>query len=79
MGCIMAIQLNLLKNLMQFFDLNTQNKIIKNSVMSKLMRTFNNSDYINGQYVKDFEKILSKYSNRYVVSCGNGTDALMIA
>jgi len=64
----------------QMVDLKGQYLKIKEEVDQGISEVINNSAFINGQVVKDFEKDLSEYLNvKHVVTCGNGTDALQIA
>ncbi|MBQ1730721.1 MAG: aminotransferase class I/II-fold pyridoxal phosphate-dependent enzyme, partial [Bacteroidales bacterium] len=61
-------------------DLKSQYLKIKDEIDSGIARVINNTEFINGQDVKDFRKELATYLNvGNVITCGNGTDALQIA
>ena len=61
-------------------DLKSQYLKIKDEIDSGISRVINNTEFINGQDVKDFRKELATYLNvGNVITCGNGTDALQIA
>lgn len=63
-----------------FLDLKLQYENIKDGIDRAITGVINNSAFIGGEYVKKFEEDFSKYigiSN--CISCGNGTDALIIA
>tara|TARA_Y100000294_G_C8524757_1_gene324410 strand:- start:31 stop:1164 length:1134 start_codon:yes stop_codon:yes gene_type:complete len=64
----------------KFNDLARQYKKIKNEVSKSFTDIHKRGDYINGNEVARFEKKLQQYLNvKYVITCGNGTDALQIA
>jgi len=61
-------------------DLQGQYQNLKSEIDSAIHTTLDSSQYINGKQVSDFEIQLSQFLNAdHVISCGNGTDALMIA
>lgn len=61
-------------------DLGGQYEGIKDQVNSAIATIFENSSFINGPEVRDFQKELEAYLGvRHVIPCGNGTDALQIA
>ena len=61
-------------------DLNGQYKKIKEEIDSAIQGVLNDTDFIKGQQVIQFEKSLSEFlSVKHVISCANGTDALQIA
>jgi len=63
-----------------FNDLNRSFKLIKKRYLKKLLKIHKNSNYINGKEVSNFEKKIAKFLDvKYVISCGNGTDALMLS
>tara|TARA_Y100000996_G_scaffold415532_1_gene410879 strand:+ start:4437 stop:5531 length:1095 start_codon:yes stop_codon:yes gene_type:complete len=64
----------------KFVDLKKQYLSIKKEIDISISKVINESAFIKGKYVKDFEKRYSeKYGIRHVISCANGTDAIYIA
>ena len=64
----------------QMIDLQSQYVNIKNEIDSALIKCAESCQYIKGREVNLFEKNLADYLNvKYVITCGNGTDALQIA
>ena len=62
-----------------FLDLKTQYQGIKEEVTPMVMDILENCCYIGGSYVNEFEKAMENYLGvKHVVSCSNGTDALML-
>ena len=69
-----------MKKNIKFNDLSRSFKIIKIEYYKKLALLHKSSEYINGQEVKEFEEKLKKYlSVKNVITCANGTDALMMS
>ena len=65
---------------MEFIDLKTQYKKLKNEIDNNIEAVLNNGNYIMGTEVKQLEKELAEYVGvKYSVTCANGTDALQIA
>ena len=61
-------------------DLKSQYNKIKEEVDSAIQDVLNETSYINGKAVKDFQIELEKYLGvRHVIPCANGTDALQIS
>lgn len=61
-------------------DLQGQYQKIKNTVDASIQEVLDNSSYINGPLVQQFQLDLEKYLNvKHVIPCANGTDALQIA
>ena len=61
-------------------DLYGQYAKIKESVDSAIQKVIDQSSFIKGNEVKEFEKEFSEYLKiKHVISCANGTDALQIA
>jgi dTDP-4-amino-4,6-dideoxygalactose transaminase len=61
-------------------DLHAQYLKIKDSIDSAIQEVLNETAFIQGRHVREFEAALAAYTGaRHVVSCGNGTDALQIA
>ena len=64
----------------QMVDLGTQYQKIKTQVDQAIQSVINNTAFINGPEVKQFQSDLETYLNvRHVIPCANGTDALQIA
>lgn len=64
----------------QMVDLKTQYEKIKSKVDAGIQEVINNTAFINGPAVKEFQKDLETYLNvKHVIPCANGTDALQIA
>lgn len=64
----------------QMVDLKTQYEKIKSEVDNGIQDVINNTAFINGPAVKEFQKDLETYLNvKHVIPCANGTDALQIA
>lgn len=61
-------------------DLKGQYDKIKEAVNTELQKCLDNTAYINGPAVKEFQQAFEKYLNvKHVIPCANGTDALQIA
>ncbi len=64
----------------QMVDLKSQYEKIKTEVDSAIHNVLNNTAFINGPEVKEFQKELEIYLGvKHVIPCANGTDALQIA
>ena len=65
---------------MQFRDLKSQYQALKPKMDEAIQAVLDSSDYIAGDQVEDLEKELAEYLGvKNCVSCGNGTDALVLA
>src|SRR5690606_21374033 len=61
-------------------DLHGQYLKIKADIDNAIQEVLNETAFIQGRQVKEFESALAEYSGvGHVISCGNGTDALQIA
>lgn len=61
-------------------DLQKQYEGISSEIHKEFEKIFQNTAFINGPVVGEFQKELEAYLNvRHVIPCGNGTDALQIA
>ncbi len=61
-------------------DLKGQYEKIKTEVDSEIQQVIENTAFINGPAVKEFQKNLEDYLGvKHVVPCANGTDALQVA
>ena len=64
----------------QMVDLKTQYLNIKEEVDKGIQEVINNTAFINGPAVKEFQADLENYLQvKHVIPCANGTDALQIA
>ncbi len=64
----------------QMVDLKSQYEKIKTEVDASIQNVLNNTAFINGPEVKEFQKELETYLGvKHVIPCANGTDALQIA
>ena len=68
------------ENNIQMVDLKGQYNKIKEQVDAAIMNVINTTEFIKGPEVKAFQEELQDYLGvKYVIPCGNGTDALQIA
>jgi len=64
----------------QMVDLHNQYVKIKNEIDSNIQEVINNTQFIKGPQIKQFEEALAKELEvKHVIACANGTDALQIA
>lgn len=64
----------------QMVDLRSQYERIKSEIDEAIQRVIDETSFINGPDVKEFARALAEYNHvNHVVTCGNGTDALLIA
>ncbi|MCC8140487.1 MAG: DegT/DnrJ/EryC1/StrS family aminotransferase [Lachnospiraceae bacterium] len=65
---------------MQFRDLKSQYRALKEEMDAAIEVVLDSSDYIAGDQIDELERELADYIGvRNCVSCGNGTDALVLA
>ncbi len=65
---------------LQMVDLKGQYDKISDTVNASIQEVLNNTAYINGPQVHEFQKNLENYLHvKHVIPCANGTDALQIA
>ncbi|XVN42045.1 MAG: DegT/DnrJ/EryC1/StrS aminotransferase family protein [Candidatus Rickettsia vulgarisii] len=65
---------------MEFIDLKQQYNLLKSTILPKIANVLDEGDYIMGPQVQEFEKNLASYlQTKHVISCANGTDALVLA
>lgn len=65
---------------MEYRDLKAQYKKLKPEMDSAISEIIENSNYISGRQVGELEEQLAAFIGaKHCISCGNGTDALMIA
>ena len=61
-------------------DLQSQYKNIKSEIDNAVIDVIESGQYINGPAVQEFSSNLAKYmSDKHVIPCSNGTDALQVA
>ena len=61
-------------------DLKSQYQKIKPQIDASIQQVIDNTQFIKGPSVKEFQNSLSEYLGvKHVIACGNGTDALQIA
>lgn len=65
---------------MDFIDLKTQQKRIKESLDANIQKVLTHGNYIMGPEVKQLEEKLAAYTGmKHAISCASGTDALLMA
>ena len=63
-----------------FLDISRQNRIVKEDVRRAIDDIFEKNSFIGGDYVKNLECDMASYLGvKSVITCGNGTDALVLA
>lgn len=63
-----------------FVDLKAQYKSIKNKIDQAIAKILNNTSFIGGIKVKEFETKFAEYiGTKHAIGCANGTDAIEIA
>jgi len=61
-------------------DLKAQYISIKDEIQNSINKVLESSKFIMGTNVKEFEKEIAKFiGTKYAISCGNGTDALVLS
>lgn len=64
----------------QMVDLKSQYEKIRDEINAGIQECIDNTAFINGPAVKEFQQDFEKYLNvKHVIPCANGTDALQIA
>ncbi len=65
---------------MQFIDLKKQYEQIQENLNKRFQDILTSTRFIMGKEVQELERVLAEYTGRkYCVTCGNGTDALVIS
>lgn len=65
---------------MEFNNLKRQYKILKKEIDEHIAEIMADARFLNGEEIKELEKKLADYvGTKYCVSCGSGTDALMLS
>ena len=68
-----------MKNIIKFLDLHEQYLTIKDEIDGAIASVINDSAFIGGKYVEQFEENFAEYQQvKYCIGVGNGTDALEI-
>jgi dTDP-4-amino-4,6-dideoxygalactose transaminase len=63
-----------------FLDLKRQYAQLQNELESVVVEVLRSGEYIGGKYVETFETKMQRYLGvQHVISCANGTDAIMLA
>ena len=64
----------------ELMDVKRQHLAHKEEFENSVTEVLRSGSYIGGKFVKDFEeKFAAYYDTKYAISCGNGTDALVLA
>lgn len=65
---------------MEFRDLKLQYNRLKTDIDNSLFKVLGNADFISGSEVTELEEELASYIGvKHCITCGNGTDALVLA
>lgn len=65
---------------MQFIDLVSQQKRIRDKIEARINKVLDHGQYIMGPEIKELEEKLSAYVGvKHAITCASGTDALLIA
>jgi len=65
---------------MQFIDLKSQQKIIRNKISARLNQVLDHGQYIMGPEISELESKLADYVNfKHAIAVSSGTDALLLA
>lgn len=65
---------------MQFRDLKKQYEVLKEDIDREIVEVIESSRFIGGPKVSELEKRLAEYVGvKHCITCGNGTDALLLA
>ena len=63
-----------------FIDLTSQQQTIRSEIDTRIKNVLEHGKYIMGPEIEELESVLSKRVDaKYVISCGSGTDALLLA
>ena len=63
-----------------FIDLTSQQQKIRSEIDTRIKNVLEHGKYIMGPEIEELESVLSKRIDaKYVISCGSGTDALLLA
>lgn len=63
-----------------FLNLKLQYEKLIDEISPAIKDVFSNTSFIGGKYVQNFEKEMEEYLGvKHAISCGNGTDALILA
>jgi len=63
-----------------FMNLSDSYSDIYDEIMLKIKELIDNTEFIGGSEIENFEKEFAEYCNvKYAIACGNGTDAIVLA
>lgn len=69
-----------MKSNINLFDLESQKLKIAENLNSRIQKVLNHGQFIKGPEVAELEQLLADYVGvKHCITCGNGTDAIMIA
>ena len=64
---------------MEYINLKAQYRVLKSQIDKGIQKVLDNSSFILGDAVRDFEEKLAEYIGvKYAVSCSDGTSALQL-
>ena len=64
---------------MEFVDLKRQYSLLREDINAHIDRILSEAKYLNGSEIKELEEKLAQFvDKKYCISCGSGTDALML-
>lgn len=64
---------------MEFINLKTQYEILKDNINNRIYNVMEKGNFILSEEVAEFEALIADYVDmKYVISCGNGTEALQL-
>lgn len=73
----MLVFINIIRDYMQFRDLQAQYEYLKLKIDTVITDVVSNCEFINGKQVSELELELAQYvGTKHCITCGNGTDAL---
>ncbi len=77
---VQTLNMTVVSKNIQMVDLKSQYLKIKQEVDQAIQEVIDNTAFINGPAVKEFQKDLEQYLKvKHVIPCANGTDALQVA
>ncbi len=64
----------------KFLDLKAQYPLIRNEISDKFQNIIENTSFVSGNYVKQFEEEFARYNNiKNCIVVDNGTNALYLS
>ena len=65
---------------MEFVDLSSQQRRIRERLVTNIEAVLSHGQYINGPEVRELERALASYvGSKYAIGCASGTDALLLS